>query len=58
VGTWGLGKCSPETIKKCFRHAGFVANSTEEEDEGGEEDNLDDEINCLLEEYQCQLPDI
>jgi hypothetical protein len=25
---------------------------------GGEEDNLDDEINCLPEEYRSQLPDI
>jgi hypothetical protein len=49
---------SPETIKKCFRHAGFVVSYTEEEDEGGEEDNFDDEINCLTEEYRSQLPDI
>jgi hypothetical protein len=33
-------------------------SSTEEDDEGGEEDNLDDEINCLPEEYRIQLPDI
>jgi hypothetical protein len=25
---------------------------------GREEDNLDDEINCLPEEYRSQLPDI
>jgi hypothetical protein len=33
-------------------------SSTEEEDEGGEEDNFDYEINCLPEEYRSQLPDI
>jgi hypothetical protein len=33
-------------------------SSTEEEDEGSEEDNLDDEINCVPEEYRSQLPDI
>jgi hypothetical protein len=54
-GAWE--NVSPETIKKCFRHAGFVVNSTEE-DEGDEEDNLDDEINCLPEEYRSQLPAI
>jgi hypothetical protein len=32
-GAWE--NVSPKTIKKCFRHAGFVVSSTEEEDEGG-----------------------
>jgi hypothetical protein len=32
---WAWENVSPETIKKFFRHAGFVVSSTEEEDEGG-----------------------
>jgi hypothetical protein len=31
-GAWE--NVSPETIKKCFRHAGSVVSSIEEEDEG------------------------
>jgi hypothetical protein len=55
-GAWG--NVLPETIKKCFRHAAFVVSSTEEVDEGCEEDNLDDGINCLPEEHRSQLSDI
>jgi hypothetical protein len=55
-GAWE--NVSPETIKKCFRHAGFLVSSTEEEMMGGEDDNLDDEINCLPEEYRSQLSNI
>jgi hypothetical protein len=49
-GAWE--NVTPETMKKCFRHSGFVVSST------GEEDNLDDEIYCLPEEYESQLPNI
>jgi hypothetical protein len=31
-GAWE--NVSPEAVKKCFQHAGFVVSSTEEEDEG------------------------
>jgi hypothetical protein len=55
-GAWE--NVSPETIKKCFRHVEYDVSSTEEENKGVEEDSLDDEINCLPEEYQSQLPDI
>jgi uncharacterized protein YeeX (DUF496 family) len=55
-GVWE--NVSLETIKKFFRHSGFMVSSSEEVDEEGEEDNLDDEINCLPEEYRSQIPDI
>jgi hypothetical protein len=33
-------------------------SSPEEKDEGGKEDKLDDETDCLPEELRSQLPDI
>jgi hypothetical protein len=53
-----LAEVSPQTVAKCFRHSGFMADSVEDEEEGKEEDNLLEEINCLPEEYRNQLPDV
>jgi hypothetical protein len=55
-GAWA--EVSPQTIAKCFRHSGFMADFVEEEEDGKEEDNLHEEINCLPEEYCNQLPDV
>jgi hypothetical protein len=47
-GAWA--EVSPQTIAKCFRHSGFMADSAEDEEEGKEEVNLLEEINCLPDE--------
>ncbi|KDR09073.1 hypothetical protein L798_01345 [Zootermopsis nevadensis] len=55
-GAWA--EVSPQTIAKCFRHAGFMADFIEDEGEGMEEDSFHEEINCLPEEYRNQIPDV
>jgi hypothetical protein len=52
-GTWA--EVSPQTVAKCFRHSGFMADSVEDEEGGKKEDNLHEEINCFPEEYRNQL---
>jgi hypothetical protein len=55
-GAWA--EVRPQTVVKCFRHSGFMADSVKDEEEGKEEDNMIEEINCLPDEYRNQLPDV
>jgi hypothetical protein len=54
-GAWAV---SPQTIAKCFRHSGFVADFVDYEGEGKKKTKLHEEMNCLSEEYRSQLPDV
>ncbi|XP_021928999.1 tigger transposable element-derived protein 6-like [Zootermopsis nevadensis] len=53
LGAWA--EVSHQTIAKCFRHAGFMADSIEDEEEGMEEDSFHEEINCLPEEIATKF---